>query len=108
MVSNPIYKDTFYTFSTDDTRFRIQVDGATVYEGRSKAKPDGVNKININRICANYLYNTFEGVELYIQMLVEHSPYRDLQQILGVQLKHFNSYGIMTIYQLSISVVITH
>lgn len=73
MVNNPIYKDTFYTFSQDDVRFRIQADGATVYEGRSKAKPDGVNKININRICANYLYNTFEGVDLTVLQSTLHS-----------------------------------
>lgn len=73
MVNNPIYKDTFYTFSQDDVRFRIQADGDVIYEGRSKAKPDGVNKININRICANYLYNTFEGVDLTVLQSTLHS-----------------------------------
>lgn len=73
MVSNPIYKDTFYTFSQDDVRFRITADGDVIYEGRSKAKPDGVNKININRICANYLYNTFEGVDLTVLQSTLHS-----------------------------------
>lgn len=73
MVSNPIYKDTYYTFSQDDVRFRIQADNSVIYEGRSKAKPDGNNTININRICANYLYNTFEGVDLTVLQSTLHS-----------------------------------
>lgn len=73
MIQNIIYKDTFYTFSQDDVRFRITADSTVIYEGRSKAKPDGVNKININRICANYLYNTFEGVDLTVLQSTEHS-----------------------------------
>lgn len=73
MVQKSIWEDTYYTFSTDDTRFRIQVDGATVYEGRSKAKPNGSNTININRICANYLNITLEGIDLTVLQSIVHS-----------------------------------
>lgn len=73
MVQKSIWEDTYHTFSSDDTRFRIQVDGATVYEGRSKAKPNGSNTININRICANYLSTSLEGIDLTVLQSIVHS-----------------------------------
>lgn len=64
MVSSPIWKDTFYTFNSNDKRFRIMVDGESKYEGRAKAKPDSdYATICVNKICQNYLENSFEGID---------------------------------------------
>ncbi|MBQ3414525.1 MAG: hypothetical protein IJH39_04090 [Clostridia bacterium] len=101
MTKNPIYKDTYYTFSADDTRFRITVDGSSIYEGRSKAKPNGTNTININRICANYLKDTMEGINLtLLQSTVHLDAYKEfvLQTLTGNTWSTVETFGFLWDY----------
>lgn len=83
MIKNPIWKDTIHTFTDDDVRFRLSVNGIVIYEGRSKAKPDeNYASINVNKICQNYLNNTLENQNLTgsTSFTVTHSEaYREFE-----------------------------
>lgn len=54
----PIWKDDFYTFNTDKLLYHITDNfGNPLYSGKGYAFPGtGEGKLNISRICANYLY----------------------------------------------------
>ena len=58
MVTAPIYKDTVYTYSGQSLDYSIALNGETIFQGRAYAAPgeDDI-KLNINRICENYLNN---------------------------------------------------
>lgn len=74
MQTNPIWKDTYYTFDSSDKRFRIMVNGESKYEGRAKARPGSdYAQICINKICQNYLSNSLEGVDITTSGTVIHS-----------------------------------
>lgn len=107
MIQNIICKDTFYTFSEDDIRFRLVVDGDVIYEGRSKAKPDGVNKINVNRICANYLELTMEGIDLTVLQAVVHpKAYRvfTLQKLSSDTWTTVETFGFLWCYDMTANI----
>lgn len=107
MIQNIICKDTFYTFSEDDIRFRLVVDGDVIYEGRSKAKPDGVNKINVNRICANYLELTMEGIDLTVLQAVVHpKAYRvfTLQKLSSNTWTTVETFGFLWCYDMTANI----
>lgn len=74
MIRNPIWKDTYYEFDSNDKRFRLSVNGDVIYEGRAKARPGSENaRICINKICQNYLNNTLEGVNITTPSTVVHN-----------------------------------
>lgn len=107
MIQNIICKDTYYTFSEDDIRFRLLVDGNVIYEGRAKAKPDGVNKININRICANYLELTLEGINFSSTAAITHpKAYRvfTLQKLSSGTWTTVETYGFLWCYDMSANI----
>lgn len=96
MVKNIIYKDTYYTFSTDDVRFRLVADGNVVYEGRSKAKPNSsYAQICVNKICQNYLSNSYDGIGL--SSTTHSDAYREfsLQTLSGETWGEKESYGFL-------------
>ena len=59
MVKAPIFKDTVYIYTGDTLTYSvISQDGDTIFNGRAYAAPnEDTIKININRICENYLDN---------------------------------------------------
>lgn len=58
MVTNPIWKDTEYQTTASTLTYSISVDGETIFNGKAYKKPgEQYLKININRICQNYLSN---------------------------------------------------
>ena len=60
-IYGPVWKDTYYTTSADSVFFRIDLEGDTVYSGRAVKYPDAEElKININKICRNYLESDIE------------------------------------------------
>ena len=56
MVKAPIYKDTYYTANTATLQYTISCGGNTIFNGKAYRMPnEGVLKININKICQDYL-----------------------------------------------------
>lgn len=57
-VISPIYKDTCYIFTGSTLEYKVQLDGATIFNGRAYAAPgQDTISINVNRVCENYLNN---------------------------------------------------
>ena len=58
MIYAPIYQDTIYSFEGESVNYQIVLDGSVIFQGRAYAAPgEDTIKININRICENYLSN---------------------------------------------------
>lgn len=58
MIEEPIWKDVYYTSTADTLTYYIKLGGETIFNGRAFKRPDSADlKININRICQNYLSN---------------------------------------------------
>ena len=56
LYTNPIWKDTYYTSSAASARYRILMDGETVFSGKAVKYPDADSlEINLNKVCRNYL-----------------------------------------------------
>lgn len=56
MITNPIYKDTYYTSTSNTLTYKIILEGATIFNGKAYKYPGADNmSININKICRNYL-----------------------------------------------------
>lgn len=56
LYTNPIWKDTYYTSSAASARYRIVMDGETIFSGKAVKYPDADNlEINLNKVCRNYL-----------------------------------------------------
>lgn len=63
MVKAPIYKDTYYTASTATLQYTISCGGNTIFSGRAYRMPnEGVLRININKICQDYLSQDIETI----------------------------------------------
>ena len=57
-VVAPIWRDIYYTSTADTLTYYIMNGGTTIFNGRAFKRPDSADlKININRICQNYLSN---------------------------------------------------
>ena len=63
MVYAPIYKDTYYTASTETLTYTISTDGVTIFSGKAYRMPNADNiKININKICQDYLRQNIDNI----------------------------------------------
>ena len=64
MTIAPIYRDTIYVYTGDSLTYSITLDGETIFQGRAYAAPgEDTIRININRVCENYLSNfDIEGI----------------------------------------------
>lgn len=62
MVKAPIWKDTYYTTNADSLTYRLVDDkGVVIFTGRAYKYPNAdVLKVNINKICRNYLSNDIQ------------------------------------------------
>ena len=56
LITNPIYKNTYYTTSSATVNYKIKLDGETIFTGKAVRFPDAEEvKINIDKVCSNYL-----------------------------------------------------
>lgn len=56
MTYNSIWRDTYYTAATPSLVFMIIRGGTVIYSGKAVRMPgEEVLKININKVCRNYL-----------------------------------------------------
>lgn len=63
MVKAPIYKDTYYTASTATLQYTISCGGNTIFSGKAYRMPnEGVLKVNINKICQDYLSQDIDSI----------------------------------------------
>ena len=63
MVYKSCYSDTYYTTTADTFSYRIELDGAVIYSGKAVKMPNAdVIRINVNKICQNYLSNNLESM----------------------------------------------
>ena len=54
----PIYKDTIFEYTGSSLTYAVLLNGQNIFNGRAYVAPgENVIKININRICENYLSN---------------------------------------------------
>lgn len=53
----PVWRDTFYTTDADELIYSIRIDGEPIFHAKAYKMPNADElQININKICANYLY----------------------------------------------------
>lgn len=76
MITAPIYQDTIYTYSGKSLDYSITLNGETIFQGRAYAAPgeDDI-KLNINRICENYLNN--DAIDVILANRTESQTARD-------------------------------
>lgn len=56
MISQVIWRDTYYTSTADTQQYAIKVNGETIFNGRAYKAPDESRlRINISKICQDYL-----------------------------------------------------
>lgn len=86
MVTAPIYKDTYYTTTSNTANYKIMLDGDIIFSGKAYRYPNNNNlRININKICRNYL-------ESDLAELLEAEPGT------VVMLTHFNAQRTFNLY----------
>lgn len=63
-VYAPIYKDTYYTSTANSLGYKIYANGSSlIYSGKAFKMPNETNlKININKICQDYLSQDFDAI----------------------------------------------
>lgn len=60
--NNSIWRDTFYEASASPFVYMVKDGDDVIFSGRAYRYPDAeVAKININKICENYLHQSFDG-----------------------------------------------
>ena len=58
MINRSIWCDTYYTTSSNTLSYIIELDGAIIYAGKAVKMPSAEDiKININKVCRNFLYS---------------------------------------------------
>lgn len=58
MAYIPIWKDTEHIYTGQSVTYRVTLNGETIFNGKAFAAPgETIIKINLNRICENYLHN---------------------------------------------------
>ena len=56
LTTAPIWKDTYYTTTAATANYSILLNGGIIFSGKAVRYPDAENlKININKVCRNYL-----------------------------------------------------
>lgn len=57
MVYAAIWQDTYYTATTTSLTYTIESNNIAIFSGKAYAAPNGILKININKVCSDYLAN---------------------------------------------------
>lgn len=56
LITRPIWQDLYWSTDADVVNYRIELDGENIYTGKAYKYPDADRvRININKICRNYL-----------------------------------------------------
>lgn len=62
-MASPIWKDTFYTSSSDSLEYQITYNGSTIFSGKAYRMPNGNPiKICVNKLCQDYLYQDIDSI----------------------------------------------
>lgn len=78
MIYSPIYKDVYYTSTSDSLSYIIITDGVTIYSGKAFKMPNQDSlKININKICQDYLQQDFEDILNGSTSITNHNACKD-------------------------------
>ena len=84
MVFKSIYSDTYYTTTADTFYYRIELDGSVIYSGKAVKMPNADEiRININKICSNYLSNDLD--EMINPMLFGSSALDRIENPLAIR-----------------------
>ena len=84
MVFRSIYSDTYYTTTADTFYYRIELDGSVIYSGKAVKMPNADEiRININKICSNYLSNDLD--EMINPMLFGSSALDRIENPLAIR-----------------------
>lgn len=63
MVNAPIWQDTYYTTTASSLTYKIYLNNSLIFSGKAYRMPNGDPiKININKICQNYLAQDLDGL----------------------------------------------
>lgn len=63
MTKAPIYKDTYYTTSSNSFVYTLNTDGGAIFSGKAYKMPSQANiKININKVCQDYLRQDIDDI----------------------------------------------
>ena len=63
MTKSPIWKDTYYTTSSNSFIYTITADGGVIFSGKAYKMPSQANiKININKVCQDYLRQDLDDI----------------------------------------------
>ena len=63
MIYAPIWQDTYYETTAATLTYKIVLDGEVIFSGKAYRMPNGDPiKININKICQNYLAQDLDGL----------------------------------------------
>lgn len=60
MIQSPIWRDTYYTSNASSLVYEITYQSTTIFSGKAYAMPNSQLKININKVCADYLFQNIE------------------------------------------------
>lgn len=56
LITNPIWRNTYYTTGSTTVNYHINLDGRTIFSGKAVRYPDADEvSINIDKVCRNYL-----------------------------------------------------
>lgn len=63
LYTNPIWQDTYYRTAAASARYRITMDGTTVFSGKAVRYPGAERlQINLNKVCRNYLESDIASI----------------------------------------------
>lgn len=56
LITNPIWRNTYFTTGSTSATYHINLDGNTIFNGKAVRYPDADElRINIDKVCSNYL-----------------------------------------------------
>lgn len=58
----PCWKDTYYTTSAQYLPYEISYNGNVIFSGKAYTMPGGQTRININKVCADYLSTNIDAI----------------------------------------------
>lgn len=111
----PIYKDVYYTGTTDEFEYYITLDGEEIYRGRAFIAPDAETfRINISKICQDYLssslpdFRDFEGTITHTQAFLPFLLYRGSNDTLLNTYNFLYCWDYSTIFSANTRTVLSH
>lgn len=93
----PIYKDVYYTGTTDEFEYYITLDGEEIYRGRAFIAPDAETfRINISKVCQDYLSSSLPDFRTMSGGTISHTEaFRTFNLYRGSNDTLLNSYNFL-------------